>query len=391
MAIQDFTAGQVLTAAQMDSLQANDYNWTVSTKTASYVLTATDKGTRVVMNAAGATTITVNTSIFAAGDTLFIQNINSGTCTITAGTCTVNTAGSLALAQWQGGVLYFTSASTAIFFLAGSGASYGTGTGGSSSSITVSGINYTLLTFTSDGNLVVSKAGLFDVLLIGGGAGAGGATTNDASGGGGAGAIVGIGATPTTIYLAAATYAVDVGAGGNGGSSDKGGEGFESAIADLITAPGGGAGGSSSLNGVTPGIFGASGGGSPTSSKGLSVCEAFGNDGGSGVAAAAGGGGGHAAVGGNGSGTTGGSGGNGTDISPFITGATAYRAAGGGGGGTVTGGAAGNGGVAGKVAAPGNAATTAGSGGGGAASAAGSPAGIGGAGAAGVVYVRFKS
>jgi len=33
MAKQDFTAGQVLTAAQMDSLQANDYNWTVSTKT----------------------------------------------------------------------------------------------------------------------------------------------------------------------------------------------------------------------------------------------------------------------------------------------------------------------------------------------------------------------
>ena len=52
MAIQDFTAGQVLTAAQMDSLQANDYNWTVSTKTASYTLVATDKGTRVAMNSA---------------------------------------------------------------------------------------------------------------------------------------------------------------------------------------------------------------------------------------------------------------------------------------------------------------------------------------------------
>jgi 3D (Asp-Asp-Asp) domain-containing protein len=116
MAIQDFTAGQILTAAQMDSLQANDYNWTVSTKTASYTLVAADKGTRVVMNNASATTITVNTNIFAAGDILWIQNINTGTATITAGTCTVNTAGSLALAQWQGGTLYFTSASTAIFF-----------------------------------------------------------------------------------------------------------------------------------------------------------------------------------------------------------------------------------------------------------------------------------
>ena len=83
MAIQDFTAGQVLTAAQMDSLQANDYNWTVSNKTASYTLAATDKGTRVVMNSASATTITVNTSIFAAGDTLYLQNINSGCSYVT--------------------------------------------------------------------------------------------------------------------------------------------------------------------------------------------------------------------------------------------------------------------------------------------------------------------
>ena len=55
MAIQDFVAGQVLTAAQMDSLQANDYNWTVSNKTASYTLVAADKGTRIVMSNAGAT------------------------------------------------------------------------------------------------------------------------------------------------------------------------------------------------------------------------------------------------------------------------------------------------------------------------------------------------
>lgn len=116
MAIQDFTAGQVLTAAQMDSLQANDYNQTVSTKTVSYTLAATDKGTRVVMNAAGATTITVNTNIFAAGDTLYLQNIGAGVCTLTAGTATVNSAGPLAIPQWGSGTLYFTSASTAIYF-----------------------------------------------------------------------------------------------------------------------------------------------------------------------------------------------------------------------------------------------------------------------------------
>jgi hypothetical protein len=68
------------------------------------------------MNAAGATTITVNTALFAAGDSVQIQNIGAGVCTVTAGTATVNTAGSLALSQWEGGQLYFTSASASIFF-----------------------------------------------------------------------------------------------------------------------------------------------------------------------------------------------------------------------------------------------------------------------------------
>jgi len=118
MAKQTFTTGSVLTAAQMNSLQANDYNWTVSQKTASYVLVAADAGTRIEMNAAGATTVTVNTGLFTAGDTLFIQNIGAGACTITAGTATVNkaSAGSLTLAQYQGGTLYFVSASSAVFF-----------------------------------------------------------------------------------------------------------------------------------------------------------------------------------------------------------------------------------------------------------------------------------
>lgn len=87
-------------------------------KTTSYTLVAADAGTTVAMNAAGATTITVNTSLFAAGDSVFIQNLGAGTCTITAGTATVNTASSLALAQYEGGQLYFVSASSAIFFKA---------------------------------------------------------------------------------------------------------------------------------------------------------------------------------------------------------------------------------------------------------------------------------
>ena len=115
MAIQTFVASTVLTAAQMNALQANDYNQTVSTKTASYTLVAADKGTKIVMNSASATTITVNTSLFSAGDTLTILNIGAGVSTITAGTATVSTTGTLALKTNAGGTLYFTSAGVSVF------------------------------------------------------------------------------------------------------------------------------------------------------------------------------------------------------------------------------------------------------------------------------------
>jgi hypothetical protein len=118
MAKQSFVTGQVLTAQQVNDLQTNDFNQTVSAKTASYTLVAADKGTRITMSSTSATTITVNTGLFTAGDTLFIQNLNTGVSTITAGTATVNTSSSLALAQYEGGTLYFTSASASIFFKA---------------------------------------------------------------------------------------------------------------------------------------------------------------------------------------------------------------------------------------------------------------------------------
>ena len=117
MAKQTFTSGQVLTAAQVNALQSNDFNQTVTTKTASYTPTTnTDIGTRVIMNSASATTITINTSIYSAGDTLFLSNIGAGVCTLTAGTCAITTAGSLAIPQYGGGTLYFTSASAAIYY-----------------------------------------------------------------------------------------------------------------------------------------------------------------------------------------------------------------------------------------------------------------------------------
>jgi hypothetical protein len=128
MAKQTFTTGQVLTAAQMTSLQQTAMGGGSATaKTASYTLVAADAGATVIMNSASATTITVNTSLFSAGDTVFIQNIGAGISTITAGTATVNTASSLALAQYESGSLYFTAAGASIFSKADGAAAGGGG------------------------------------------------------------------------------------------------------------------------------------------------------------------------------------------------------------------------------------------------------------------------
>lgn len=132
MAKQTFTTGQVLTTAQMTTLQTNDYNQTVSAKVASYTLVAADAGTRITMSNASATTITVNTGLFTAGDTLIITNIGAGVCTITAGTATVSTAGSLALNQYDSGTLYFTSTGVSIWNGANPGDITGITTGGTS-------------------------------------------------------------------------------------------------------------------------------------------------------------------------------------------------------------------------------------------------------------------
>lgn len=117
MAKQTFTTGQILTAAQVTSLQQTAMGGGSTTaKTASYTLVAADAGTVVQMNSASSTTITVNTALFSAGDTVTIQNVGAGVCTITAGTATVGTSSTLALKQYDGGQLYFNTTSASFYF-----------------------------------------------------------------------------------------------------------------------------------------------------------------------------------------------------------------------------------------------------------------------------------
>ena len=157
-----FVAGQVLTAAQLNDIQ----NLPISDKTASYTLVVADVYKRTIMNNASATTITVNNSIFTVGDVIQVANKGAGTCTITAGAgVTINTGGSLALAQYGGGYLLALSASTFTFFNLG-GAS----------------LKYKYHVFTSSGTLTVTAGGLMEWLVIGGGAGGG-----ESVGGGGGG------------------------------------------------------------------------------------------------------------------------------------------------------------------------------------------------------------
>ena len=384
-----YVSGAVLTAAQLNDGQ----NLPINDVTANYVLVNNDRYKRVIMNNAGSTTITVNNNVFVTGDVIQISNKGAGSTVVTAGVgVTINTAGSLTLAQYGGGYLLALSASTFTFFNLGAGTGYGTATGGSSSSITVGGINYTLLTFTSDTNLVVSKSGLFDVLLVGGGGGASGARGSflDRGGsGGGAGGLI-----QTTLYLAAATYAVDIGAGGTGGANDAFGTmGLGSSIGTVITAPGGGMGGPgnetldfSAANGN--GCKGGSNGGSGFNSTAVAttIDSVTGKIGGQSNGAGAGGGG-YSQAGANNSGGNGGAGGNGYDVSAFIGGSALYKATGGGGGGNGgTPGAGGNSSANSNAGATGTGnSATANSG-----SGAGGGGGTGGAGGSGIVYVRFK-
>jgi hypothetical protein len=385
-----FVASTVLLAEQLNNIQ----NLPISDKTASYTLLVTDVFKRTIMNSASATTITVDDAIFTEGDVIQLANKGAGETTITAGAgVTINTSGSLALAQYGGGYLLAISASQFVFFNLGiSGVGYGTATGGigAPTAVTIDGVDYEYLTFNATGTLTIVSPGLFDVCLVGAGGGsAAGNNTSYHGGAGGGGEIV-----QQTIYLTA-NATVTIGAGGAGGTAgiSPGYIGFATVLGSglsHVSATGGGGSpinnGSPTLSAAGNGACGAGGLGIAAGGAGLAFIDGTtGKNGGTGTTNGAGGGGGNTGAGSNGASGTGGAGGAGTDISAFV--GSSVTLAGGGAGSGSTGGAGGaGGGGAGGSGAAGTAGTVNTGGGAGG----GSTGGGGAAGGSGIVYVRFE-
>lgn len=105
MTIQQFVAGQTLTAAQMNTLQASDFNYSINTQSgASYTLVLADFGTLIKFTNSGSITVTIpsDSSVnFQVGDVVSIVLDSIGTLNVAgAAGVTVNSdSGTLQIAS----------------------------------------------------------------------------------------------------------------------------------------------------------------------------------------------------------------------------------------------------------------------------------------------------
>lgn len=266
---------------------------------------------------------------------------------------------------------------------------------GTKTYIDIGGLNYTVLTYTSNGYFNSTKSLLnTTILVVAGGGGGGHVFQYHAPGGGGAGGLN----YTNSYYIPEGNYVITVGNGGIGGyvNGTNGTYGGNSSIGNLINTIGG-AGGLSIVtssytcnNYVTAFGNGGSGMGG-INSAGCTGVAGQGNWGGTGITDGGGGGGGAGANGTAGDGTNGGAGGAGLQIN--INGTATYFAGGGGGGsraGTGGAGGSGGGGAGGTgVNGGGNATANTGGGGGATGSSTSTKTSGGGSGGSGIVIIRY--
>jgi len=307
-------------------------NKVINDQTASYTLVATDNNKRVIMDSSSATNITINNSVFVAGDSVFIANKGTGTTTIVEGAgVSIGTSSGLELQQYRSALLLAFSPSNFSLYLS-AGYSPLIATGGTISDIVISGVSYRIHTYDVVGtfSFVVSSLGssngVVDYLVVaGGGAGAG-------YQGGGAG-----GYRDGSLVVSVSSFAVSVGAGGLKGSTVTSpytaNSGGNSVFSTITSAGGGGAGNNSGVGGAG----GSGGGGGWGSAAGAGntppTVPSQGNSGGvngNALNYGGGGGGGAGAAGDNGL-NTGISGDGGVGILSSINGVATFYSGGGGG------------------------------------------------------------
>ncbi len=270
-----------------------------------------------------------------------------------------------------------------------------TSTGGSTTTATIGGIRYNIVTFIAGGTFTPAQATSADYLLVGGGGGGGGGSSTTSGGGGGSGRV---NISSTRISIPASAQTITVGTGGAiGTQTTRGGTGGTSSIAALATAVGGGGGGAGAT--TTTGGNGAStgAGGGASAAAAAGATPTFGNVGGAGFTSATsnlragGGGGGPGSAGTAATSAQGGGGGTGT-TSSFTNASVTYGGGGGGGAATNVGaGGSSNGGSggAGTNAGVAGVANRGGGGGGGGNGTANKNGGLGGTGLVIIRYPRY--
>ena len=360
-----------------------DYAMTTNTQagtgSSAYTFVLADANRLTTSTGATAKTFTIppqSSVVWVNNSIIRVVNYGAGTLTIAGGVGVTVTNATKTLAQFESAALIRTGSDawTLVPFSGGvSNADF-------SNTPTGTYTGYKYITFNSSGTLVVTKAGLCDILLVGGGGGGSGVI----AGGGGAGGHVYL----TDCYLPAGDIPVTVGGGATGSSSRTVANNGSPSIISGYCAVGGGSGASELY-----GLLGGSGGaGGYTGGGGGAGVTGQGNSGGSGSGNAGtptgGGGGGAGGSGGNGN-TAGVAGNGGPGLANSITGSSVTRAGGGGGGtpsgGGGSGGSGGGGAGSGSTGGSGTANTGGGGGGGG-----NSAPVLGGNGGSGVVIVRVK-